>query len=109
LQSRLFNVCRLRIYLEQAIKKETAWATFEPNNVATWAKMISTIENFLTQTWVSGMLLGAKTQKVFFVNCDKTTMNQNDIDNGRINMLIGVAPVKAREFITFRINQTIQS
>ena len=29
----------------------------------------------------SGMLLGAKTQEAFFVNCDKTTMNQNDIDN----------------------------
>jgi phage tail sheath protein FI len=70
--------------------------------------MISTIENFLTQARVSGMLLGAKTLEAFFVNCDKSTMNQNYIDNGRINVLTGVAPVKAREFITFRINQTIQ-
>ena len=36
-------------------------------------------------------------------------MTQNDIDNGRINVLIGVAPVKATEFIIFRVNQTIQS
>ncbi len=36
-------------------------------------------------------------------------MTQKDIDNGRINVLIGVAPVKAAKFIIFRINQTIQS
>src|SRR5665647_484226 len=103
------NVCRLLIYLEQSIKKGTAWATFEPNNEETWAKMKSTIENFLTQAWTDRMLLGAKKQEAFFVNCDRTTMTQNDIDNGRINVLIGVAPVKAAEFIIFRINQTSQS
>jgi phage tail sheath protein FI len=103
------NVCRLLIYLEQSIKKGTAWATFELNNEATWAKMKSTIENFLTQAWTDRMLLGAKKQEAFFVNCDRTTMTQNDIDNGRINVLIGVAPVKAAEFIIFRVNQTIQS
>jgi phage tail sheath protein FI len=103
------NVCRLLIYLEQSIKKGTAWATFELNNETTWAKMKSTIENFLTQAWTDRMLLGAKKQEAFFVNCDRTTMTQNDIDNGRINVLIGVAPVKAAEFIIFRINQTIQS
>ncbi len=103
------NVCRLLIYLEQSIKKGTAWATFETNNEATWNKMKSTIENFLTQAWTDRMLLGAKKQEAFFVNCDRTTMTQNDIDNGRINVLIGVAPVKAAEFIIFRINQTIQS
>jgi phage tail sheath protein FI len=103
------NICRLLIYLEQSIKKGTAWATFEPNNEATWAKMKSTIENFLTQAWTDKMLLGAKKQEAFLVNCDRTTMTQNDIDNGRINVLIGVAPEKAAEFIIFRINQTIQS
>jgi phage tail sheath protein FI len=103
------NVCRLLIYLEQSIKKGTAWATFELNNETTWAKMKSTIENFLTQAWTDRRLLGAKKQEAFFVNCDRTTMTQNDIDNGRINVLVGVAPVKATEFIIFRVNQTIQS
>ena len=103
------HVCRLLIYLEQSIKKGTAWAVFEPNNEATWAKIKSAIENFLTQAWAAGMLLGVKKQEAFLVNCDRTTMTQNDIDNGRINVIIGVAPVKAAEFIIFRINQTIQS
>ena len=103
------NVCRLLIYLEQSIKKGTAWVIFEPNNETTWTKIKSTIDDFLTQEWSAGILLGAKKQDAFFINCDRTTMTQNDIDNGRINVIIGVAPVKAAELIIFRVNQTIQS
>ena len=100
------NVCRLLIYLEQSIKKGTAWAVFEPNNEATWAKVNATIENFLTQSWKAGMISGAKQQEAYFVKCDRSTMTQNDIDSGRLIVLIGVAPVKPAEFIIFRIAQT---
>jgi phage tail sheath protein FI len=74
------NVCRLLIYLEQSIKKGTEWVAFEPNNEATWTNIKSTIENFLTQAWAYGMLLGVKKEEAFFVNCDWTTMTENDID-----------------------------
>jgi phage tail sheath protein FI len=103
------NVRRLMIYLEQSIKKGTAWVTFEPNNEATWVKVKSQTENFLTQTWRNGMLLGASQQEAFFVRCDQTTINQNDIDNGRINILIGVAMTKPAEYTIIRITQTTSS
>ena len=32
-------------------------------------------------------------------------MTQDDIDNGRLNMLIGIAPLKPAEFVIFRIGQ----
>jgi phage tail sheath protein FI len=107
--TRYVSVCRLMIYLEQSIKKGTAWVVFEPNNETTWAKIKAAIESFLTETWRAGMLFGAKQQEAYFVNCDRTTMNQNDIVNGRINVLIGVAILKPAEFIIFRISQTILS
>ena len=43
--------------------------------------------------------------EAFFVNCDRTTMTQDDIDNGRLICLIGMAPVKPAEFVIFRISQ----
>jgi uncharacterized protein len=103
------TVRRLMIYLEQSIKKGTEWVTFEPNNASTWVKVKSQTENFLTQTWKNGMLMGTSQQEAFFVHCDQTTMNQNDIDNGRINLLIGVAVTKPAEFIILRITQTLSS
>ena len=32
-------------------------------------------------------------------------MTQNDIDNGRLVVLVGIAPVKPAEFVIFRIAQ----
>jgi uncharacterized protein len=100
------SVRRLMIYLEQSIKKGTAWTVFEPNNEKTWAKVKALVEGFLMQTWKTSALMGTKQQQAYFVQCDKTTMTQNDIDNGRLIMLIGVAAVKPAEFIILRIGQT---
>src|SRR5581483_687546 len=41
----------------------------------------------------------------FFVRCDRSTMTQNDLDNGRLICLIGVAVIKPAEFVIFRIGQ----
>ena len=63
------------------------------------------MEDFLLVQWKNGALLGEKPDRAFFVRCDRTTMTQNDLDNGRMICLIGVAPVKPAEFVIFRIGQ----
>ena len=65
----------------------------------------STITDFLYNEWVSGALLGETPKQAFFVRCDRTTMTQNDLDNGRLVCLIGVAVLKPAEFVIFRIGQ----
>jgi len=99
------NVRRLFIYLEHSIDKGTQWAVFEPNNERLWANIRSTIEDFLLVQWKSGALMGTKPDQAFFVRCDRTTMTQNDLDNGRLICLIGVAPTYPAEFVIFRIGQ----
>ena len=51
---------------------------------------------------------GRKPDEAFFVVCDRTTMTQDDIDNGRLICVIGIAPVKPAEFVIFRIQQKTQ-
>lgn len=99
------NVRRYFAYLERSIDKGTQWAVFEPNGDALWANVRRTVEDFLLNEWQSGALLGDKPDKAFFVRCDRTTMTQNDLDNGRLVCLIGVAPLKPAEFVIFRIGQ----
>ncbi len=99
------NVRRLFIYLEHSIDKSTQWAVFEPNNEALWANIRQTITDFLLVTWRTGALMGTKPEEAFFVRCDRTTMTQNDLDNGRLICLIGVAPTYPAEFVIFRIGQ----
>jgi uncharacterized protein len=99
------NVRRLFIYLEHSIEKSTQWAVFEPNNEALWANIRQTISDFLLVTWRTGALMGEQPEEAFFVRCDRTTMTQNDLDNGRLICLIGVAPTYPAEFVIFRIGQ----
>ena len=55
--------------------------------------------------WWSGALLGSNPEEAYFVRCDRSTMTQNDLDNGRMICLIGVAVLKPAEFVIFRIGQ----
>ena len=99
------NLRRYFIYLEHSIDKGTQWAVFEPNGPMLWANVRRTIESFLLNEWQMGALLGDKPEKAFFVRCDRSTMTQNDLDNGRLVCLIGVAPLRPAEFVIFRIGQ----
>jgi len=99
------NLRRYVIYLERSIDKGTQWVVFEPNGDALWADVRRSIEDFLLSEWQRGALLGDKPEKAFFVKCDRSTMTQNDLDNGRLVCLIGVAPLRPAEFVIFRIGQ----
>jgi phage tail sheath protein FI len=99
------NVRRLFIFLEESIEEGTQWVVFEPNDEKLWARVRQTITQFLTRVWRDGALMGTTPGEAFFVRCDRTTMTQDDIDNGRLIVLIGVAPVKPAEFVIFRIAQ----
>ena len=99
------NVRRLFIFIEESIKANTNWAVFEPNDEVLWTRVQRTIEVFLTGLWRGGFLAGSSPAEAFFVNVGRNTMSQDDIDNGRLICVIGVAPVKPAEFVIFRISQ----
>jgi phage tail sheath protein FI len=99
------NVRRYFDYLENSIDRGTQWVVFEPSGETLWAKVRKIISEFLTREWRNGGMQGQKPEEAFFVRCDRTTMTQSDLDNGRLICLIGVAPVKPAEFVIFRIGQ----
>ena len=98
------NVRRLLIYLEQSIQRGLQWAVFEPNGELLWANVRQTVENFLQNEWRSGALQGPTPEQGYSVRCDQSTMTQDDIDNGRLVCLVGVAPVLPAEFVIFQIS-----
>jgi phage tail sheath protein FI len=99
------NLRRYFAYLEHSIDNGTRWAVFEPNGMPLWAVVRRTIEDFLLNEFQMGALLGEKPERAYFVKCDRSTMTQNDLDNGRLVALIGVAVSRPAEFVIFRIGQ----
>jgi len=96
---------RYFLYLERSIDRSTQWAVFENNGPQLWANVRETVSSFLYNEWRSNALLGSTPEEAFFVRCDRTTMTQNDLDNGRMICLIGVSVLKPAEFVVFRIGQ----
>ena len=99
------NVRRLFIFLEKSIDEGTQWVVFEPNDEPTWAAVRRSITNFLVRVWRDGALMGPTQDDAFFVKCDRTTMTEDDILNGRLICYVGVAPVRPAEFVIIRISQ----
>lgn len=97
------NVRRLMIFIEASLDRGLQWVVFEPNADPLWARVRRVVSNFLTTVWRNGALEGTKVEEAFFVKCDRTTMTQTDIDNGRLIVVVGVAPVKPAEFVIVRI------
>lgn len=99
------NIRRLFIFVEESIKAGTNWVVFEPNDERLWARVHRTIDAFLTRIWRGGALVGSSPNEAFFIDISSNTMTQDDIDNGRLICVIGIAPVKPAEFVIFRITQ----
>ena len=99
------SVRRLFIFLERSIYEGTQWVVFEPNDQKLWARVKDSIRLFLRTQWRAGALMGTKEEDAFFITCDRTTMTQDDILNGRLICEIGIAPTRPAEFVIFRIFQ----
>jgi phage tail sheath protein FI len=97
------SVRRLMIYVEASIERGLQHVVFEINAEPLWAQVRRSITNFLTIVWRNGALEGTRPEQAFFVRCDRTTMTQTDIDEGRLICLVGIAAVKPAEFVIVRI------
>lgn len=103
-------VRRFFLMVEESVKKSTEWAKFEPNDAGTWSKLKTMIENYLLQLWRQGALMGIKPEQAYFVHIGlNQTMTAQDINDGRMIIEIGMAPVRPGEFIILRFPMSVQA
>lgn len=101
---RYVNVRRLFISMEETLKKEMAYLTFEANDANTWLKAKSIALNYLIGIWQRGALVGSVPAEAFFVNIGLgETMTAQDILDGRMIVEVGVAVARPSEFIILKI------
>ncbi len=105
---RYINVRRLFNMIETTILEGTQYAVFEPNDMRLWEGVSRTLSAFLTGLWRQGALFGASPEQSFYVKCDAETNPPDSIDEGKLVVEVGVAPVKPAEFVIFRISQQKQ-
>ena len=99
------NVRRLFNMIETTIMNGTQYAVFEPNDMKLWEGLKRTVSAFLRGLWRDGALFGATAEQAFYVKCDAETNPPESIDQGKVVVEVGIAPVKPAEFVIFRIAQ----
>ncbi len=102
---RYISVRRLSIYVRESLDQGMEWVVFEPNDQNTWTQVVSSGSAFLNTLWLDGGLMGASQNEAYFVLCDRSTMTQDDIDQGRLIFNVGIAPLLPAEFVILRIVQ----
>ncbi|MGR3794248.1 phage tail sheath family protein [Vannielia sp. SX4] len=102
---RYVPIRRLMILIEQSLTRGLEWVVFEPNDEPLWRAVRRDVGAFLNTLWRDGALMGAAADEAYFVICDRTTMTQDDLDNGRLVCLIGVAAHRPAEFVMLRIEK----
>ena len=102
---RYINVRRLFNFIEESIQRGTQWAVFEPNDFDLWQRVKRNITSFLRGLWSQGALVGATPEQAFYVLCDESNNPASSVDEGKLIVEVGIAPVKPAEFVIFRISQ----
>jgi phage tail sheath protein FI len=98
-------VRRLALFLEESLYRGTQWVVFEPNDEPLWAQIRLNLGAFMHTLFAQGAFQGRTPREAYFVKCDKETTTQNDIDLGRVNIVVGFAPLKPAEFVVIQIQQ----
>ena len=107
---RYVPVRRLFIKVESDIRRATSFAVFEPNNAITWLKIKTMLMAYLDELWSAGALNGATAEEAYFVRLGLgETMDEQDINEGRLHISVGIAAVRPAEFVAMTITHILQA
>jgi phage tail sheath protein FI len=84
---------------------------FEPNDPTLWAQLRLAVGGFMRGLFRQGAFQQSPRNSEsdsFFVVCDDTVNPQTEIDAGRVNVVVGFAPLKPAEFVIITITQISQ-
>ena len=102
-------VRRLALHIEESLFRGTQWVVFEPNDEPLWAQIRLNVGAFLQNLFRQGAFQGSTPRDAYFVKCDRETTTVNDVNNGRVNVHVGFAPLRPSEFVVLQIQQIAQA
>ena len=104
-------VRRLTDYIATSLYLGTQFAVFEPNDPELWGQLRLAVTTFMRGLFRQGAFQQSSKRdeaSSFFVICDETVNPQSEIDLGRVNVVVGFAPLKPAEFVVITITQISQ-
>lgn len=94
------SVHRLIGVILRAAQRLGETLVFEASGPLLWSRLTESLRGLMESLFDAGALRGRSTDEAFSVKCDRTTMTQADIDNGRVIARLEFAPALPVERIT---------
>jgi hypothetical protein len=105
---RYIPVRRTFMMVEESLQEGIQWAVFEPNSQNLWQALKLNISSYLNGLWRAGAFQGDTADQAYFVRCGlDVTMTQAEIDEGKVIIEVGFAPLKPAEFVIIKIQQKV--
>jgi phage tail sheath protein FI len=98
-------VRRMALHIEESLARGLRWAVFEPNDEALWTQLRAAVGGFMADLFRRGAFLGTTPREAYLVKCDAETTTPADVDTGRVNILVGFAPLRPAEFVVLSFQQ----
>lgn len=101
---------RLTDYIEASLYLGTQFAVFEPNDPVLWGQLRLAVTGFMRGLFRQGAFQQSEARAEsdsFFVICDSSVNPQTEIDSGRVNVVVGFAPLKPAEFVIVTITHIV--
>ncbi len=96
--NRFISAVRMRDWVAASIERSLAFAATADNATPLWSQITTLVQDFLHSLYQQGALVGTTPSQAYFVRCDATTTSASDIAAHRINVLYGMALLRAAEF-----------
>lgn len=98
-------VRRTALMIEESLYRGLKFAVFEPNDEPLWAQIRLAAGAFMQNLFRQGAFQGSKASDAYDVRCDASTTTQNDINLGRVNVVVAFAPLRPAEFVVLTVRQ----
>ncbi len=97
------NVRRLGLHIEDSLVRGLGWTAFEPQGEPLWEQLRLTAERFLHGLFRQGAFRGQTADQAYFARCSRDMHTAADLQEGRVNLQVGFAPLKPAEFLVLEI------
>lgn len=95
---RYLNIRRTVLFIQSSLRHSLGWVAFEPVGDALWSKVRLLTENFLYRLFQQGAFSGRTPSESYFVRCDRSTHTEKDMEEGLVNLQIGIAMLRPGDY-----------
>ncbi len=92
------------MHLERSILRGLAWVAQAPDQPATWVQVTSAVGAYLDGLFRRGAFQGTTAVQAWLPAATRRRRQEDDLDHGVLNVVVGFAPLRPAEFVIVRIS-----